>query len=339
MFINMKHRYQYLLLFFAALLIFCFFLTGCASSSTEPISRTGFYFDTVIDIKVYDKTDETLLDECMKMCAHYDNLLSTTKENSDVWNINHAEGKPVKVDPETILLLQKALYYANLTDGRFDPTIGGVSSLWNFSGNTPGPVPDEKKIAEALRHVSYHDIVLDASADTITLSDPETQLDLGAIAKGYIADQLKKYLKKEGVASAIINLGGNVLLVGSKPDGSAFNIGIQKPFADNSTYITTVSASDQSLVSSGSYERYFEQNGKMYFHILDSATGYPVDTDLVGVTILSAESVDGDGLSTTCFILGLDKGMKLIESIPGTDAVFITKDDQLHYSSGFPKNQ
>ena len=337
MYITPKRLYKYPLSCFALFLIFCLILTGCTAVPAEPISRTGFYFDTVIDIKIYDNSNENLLDECMKICSHYDNLLSTTKENSDIWNINHAAGKPVKVDHETILLLQKALYYADLTDGRSDPTIGGVSSLWNFSGNTPGPVPDEKKIAEALKHVSYKDIALDSSTDTVRLSDPCTQLDLGAIAKGYIADQLKKYLKKEGVTSAIINLGGNVLLVGKKPDGFDFTIGIQKPFADNSTYITTVSASDRSLVSSGSYERYFEQNGKMYFHILDSATGYPVETDLVGVTILSDESVDGDGLSTTCFILGLDKGMKLIESIPGTEAVFITKDDQLHYSSGFPQ--
>ena len=337
MHINMKHLYRYPLSCFVLFLIFCFIFTGCTATPAEPISRTGFYFDTVINITIYDKSDETLLDSCMKMCSHYDNLLSTTKENSDIWNINHAGGKPVKVDPETILLLQKALFYADLTNGRFDPTIGGVSSLWNFSGNTPGPVPDKKKIAEALEHVSYKNILLDSSAGTVTLSDPLTRLDLGAIAKGYIADQLKKYLKKEGVASAIINLGGNVLLVGNKPDGSDFTVGIQKPFADNSTYIAAVSASDCSLVSSGSYERYFEQDGKMYFHILDSATGYPVDTDLVGVTILSDQSVDGDGLSTACFILGLDKGMKLIESIPGTEAVFITKDDQLHYSSGFPQ--
>ena len=337
MHINMKHLYRYPLSCFVLFLIFCFIFTGCTATPAEPISRTGFYFDTVINITIYDKSDETLLDSCMKMCSHYDNLLSTTKENSDIWNINHAGGKPVKVDPETILLLQKALFYADLTNGRFDPTIGGVSSLWNFSGNTPGPVPDKKKIAEALEHVSYKNILLDSSAGTVTLSDPLTRLDLGAIAKGYIADQLKKYLKKEGVASAIINLGGNVLLVGNKPDGSDFTVGIQKPFADNSTYIAAVSASDCSLVSSGSYERYFEQDGKMYFHILDSATGYPVETDLVGVTILSDESVDGDGLSTTCFILGLDKGMKLIESIPGTEAAFITKDEHLHYSSGFPQ--
>ena len=337
MHINMKHLYRYPLSCFVLFLIFCFIFTGCTSTPAEPISRTGFYFDTVINITIYDKSDETLLDSCMKMCSHYDNLLSTTKENSDIWNINHAGGKPVKVDPETILLLQKALFYADLTNGRFDPTIGGVSSLWNFSGNTPGPVPDKKKIAEALEHVSYKNILLDSSAGTVTLSDPLTRLDLGAIAKGYIADQLKKYLKKEGVASAIINLGGNVLLVGNKPDGSDFTVGIQKPFADNSTYIAAVSASDCSLVSSGSYERYFEQDGKMYFHILDSATGYPVDTDLVGVTILSDQSVDGDGLSTACFILGLDKGMKLIESIPGTEAAFITKDEHLHYSSGFPQ--
>ncbi|MCH4190862.1 MAG: FAD:protein FMN transferase [Butyrivibrio sp.] len=309
--------------------------SGCTVKKSGPISRTGFYFDTVISIAIYDSENETILDGCMKMASHYDQLLSAQKEGSDIWNVNHAKGKPVTVDSDTADLLQKALYYARLSGGRFDPTLGGVSSLWNFNGQTPGPVPAASDISSALTHVGYQNIEL--SGNTVTLKDPDTQIDLGAIAKGYIADQIKSYLQKQGVKSAIINLGGNVLLVGSKPDHEEFTIGIQKPFADNSTYITTVSASDLSIVSSGTYERYFEQDGKKYHHILDPSTGYPVENHLLGVTILSKLSVDGDGLSTTCFVLGLDEGMKLIESLPDTEAVFITDDDQLHYSSGFPQ--
>jgi thiamine biosynthesis lipoprotein len=309
--------------------------SGCTVKKSGPISRTGFYFDTVISIAIYDSENETILDGCMKMASHYDQLLSAQKEGSDIWNVNHAKGKPVTVDSDTADLLQKALYYARLSGGRFDPTLGGVSSLWNFNGQTPGPVPAASDISSALTHVGYQNIEL--SGNTVTLKDPDTQIDLGAIAKGYIADQIKSYLQKQGVKSAIINLGGNVLLVGSKPDHEEFTIGIQKPFADNSTYITTVSASDLSIVSSGTYERYFEQDGKKYHHILDPSTGYPVENHLLGVTILSKLSVDGDGLSTTSFVLGLDEGMKLIESLPDTEAVFITDDDQLHYSSGFPQ--
>ena len=309
--------------------------SGCTMKKSGPISRTGFYFDTVISIAIYDSEDETILDGCMKMASHYDQLFSAQKEGSDIWNVNHAKGKPVTVDSDTADLLQKALYYARLSGGRFDPTLGGVSSLWNFNGQTPGPVPAASDISSALTHVGYQNIEL--SGNTVTLKDPDTQIDLGAIAKGYIADQMKSYLQKQGVKSAIINLGGNVLLVGSKPDHESFTVGIQKPFADNSTYITTVSASDLSIVSSGTYERYFEQDGKKYHHILDPSTGYPVENHLLGVTILSKRSVDGDGLSTTCFVLGLDEGMKLIESLPDTEAVFITDDDQLHYSSGFPQ--
>ena len=160
-------------------------------------------------------------------------------------------------------------------------------------------------------------------------------INLGAIAKGYIADKMKDYLLEEGVESAIIDLGGNVLCVGQRPDGSPFRIGVQMPFADRSETAAVMEISDKSVVSSGIYERYFEQDGVLYHHILNPSTGYPYENDLVSVTIISDESVDGDGLSTTCFALGLDKGMELINSLPDVQAVFITEDYQLHYSEDF----
>ena len=142
---------------------------------------------------------------------------------------------------------------------------------------------------------------------------------------------------ENGVESAVINLGGNVLCVGSRPDGTPFRVGLQRPFADRNETIATIEVSDLSVVSSGIYERYFEQDGQLYHHILDPATGYPCENNLVAVTILSEESTDGDGLSTTCFALGLEKGMELIESLENVEAMFITEDNELHYSSGFPQ--
>ena len=134
--------------------------SGCTMKKSGPISRTGFYFDTVISIAIYDSEDETILDGCMKMASHYDQLFSAQKEGSDIWNVNHAKGKPVTVDSDTADLLQKALYYARLSGGRFDPTLGGVSSLWNFNGQTPGPVPAASDISAALTHVGYQNIGL-----------------------------------------------------------------------------------------------------------------------------------------------------------------------------------
>ncbi len=310
-------------------------ISGCGIvNSSEPISRTGFYFDTIIQITLYNTSDEGLLDECMNMCDYYENLLSAHVDDSDITKINTAEGQPVEVSAETIELLNIALEYAELSDGAFDPTIGSVSLLWDFDSDEH-IVPDESAISEALTHVDYHNITIEGN--TVTISDPETNIDLGAIAKGYIADKLKAYLVSQNVTSGIINLGGNVLLIGSKPDGSDFSIGIQKPFADTSTSITGVKASDKSVVSSGTYERYFEVDGKFYHHILDTSTGYPLDNGLIGITILSDNSVVGDALSTTCFSLGMEKGMKLIESLDGIEVLFITEDYEIHTSSGWPE--
>ena len=164
-------------------------------------------------------------------------------------------------------------------------------------------------------------------------------MDLGFIAKGFIADRLKESLLEKGVESALINLGGNILAVGSKPDGSPFEIGVRKPFDTQNTALTTLSLSDRSLVSSGVYERYFEKDGKRYHHLLDPFTGYPVENGLLGVTILSSSSMEGDALSTTAFVLGPEEGMALIESLPDTEAVFITEDYKLHYSSGLSGKQ
>ena len=309
-------------------------LSGC-SRSNEPVSKTGFYFNTVISITLYDQSKSALIDEAFKECEKYEQLLSRTIEGSDIWNINHSNGMPTTVAPETASLIQTALTYCEATDGAIDITLAPLSDLWNFSSDEPKSVPDDMAIQDCLPHIDYHMVKIDGS--TVTLSDPDAAIDLGFIAKGYIADQIKTFLTEKGVTSAIINLGGNVLTIGEKPDHTPYTIGIQKPFDDRNTPITEVSVTDSSVVSSGIYERYFQLNGKLYHHILNPATGYPYENNLLGVTILSRSSTDGDGLSTTCFVLGLKKGMDLIESMPDVEALFITDDYELHYSSGFPK--
>ena len=160
-------------------------------------------------------------------------------------------------------------------------------------------------------------------------------IDLGAIAKGFIADRIKEYLLENNVQSALINLGGNVLLVGSKPNGDDFKVGIQKPFEDRNETIAIMELSDVSIVSSGIYERYFKQDDILYHHILNPSTGYPYDTGLTAVTVITNHSVDGDALSTTAFALGLEQGMEFINSLEDVYAVFITKENELYYSDGF----
>lgn len=304
-------------------------LAGCSSPHTASAKATGFYFDTIISVTIYHQDSDRLATKCMELAEHYEKLLSPTIEGSDVWNINHSGGSSVTVDKDTLSLLNVALDYARLSDGLVDPTVGGLSQLWNFGSDNQEIIPDKELILDALTHVNYHAIVI--QDDQVILRDPSAQIELGFIAKGFIADKIKDFLLSEGVTSALINLGGNVLTIGNRPDGTPFRIGIQKPFSDSGTSALTLDLSDVSVVSSGNYERYFEQNGKLYHHILSTSTGYPVESGLSQVTIISSSSVTGDALSTLCFILGYEKAASLLENYPDIQAVFITKDGQLLY--------
>ena len=315
------------------ILFFSLLLTGCGQQKNEKISKSDFYFDTVITVTLYDPTQEDLLNGCFDLAKKYANLFSATIDTSDISRINAAKGKPVTVAPETIELLKKGLYYGDLSGGRFDVTLRQLSALWNFSENK-GEIPKEEDIQRAVDTIDYHNIEI--SENQVTLKNKKAAVDLGGIAKGYIADKMKQYLNENGVNAGIINLGGNVLTIGKK-EQKPYKIGIQKPFSEAGTLLFSVDISDQTVVSSGTYERYFTANDKIYHHILDVSTGYPYDNGLIGVTVICENSVDGDGLSTTCFTLGLTDGMKLIESLEDTEAVFITNDYKLHMSSGMGK--
>lgn len=312
-------------------LIYGVYRNSSVEETDTSISKTGFYFDTVIKITLYNSDDADYLDGCFALADKYENLLSATIESSDVSKINAANGSPVTVSPETAELIREGIDYGTLSSGQFDITIGKLSSLWDFSEN-PGIVPDADAIVSAVSTIHYQNITV--SGNTVTLNDPDAAIDLGGIAKGFIADKMKAYLNENGITSGIINLGGNVLIIGPKEDGSDYRIGIQKPFSDTGTALATVSIPDGTVVSSGVYERYFKKDGVLYHHLLNPKTGYPYENDLTGVTIICSRSVDGDGLSTTCFSLGLEDGMKLIESLPDTEAIFITSDGELHTSSG-----
>lgn len=323
-------------------IFFLFFLTGC-NAKEEPLTQTGFYFDTIIQVTLYDEKKAGCLDDCMELAEKYEKMLSPSLEGSDIWKINHSSGTPVTVSDETIYLLKTALAYCEMTDGQIDITIEPLNSLWDFHADPSSSavpdndgqdsrLPDKKAIAEALNHVDYHSVVIDGN--TVTLQDPQSAVNLGFIAKGYIADKMKEYLLSQNVENAIINLGGNLLAVGTKPDGSPYQFGIQKPFDKHGAVITVLPVNDLSAVSSGVYERYFYQDDVLYHHILNPQNGYPIQNELLGVTILSDSSMTGDALSTTCFVLGLDKGMALIESLDHVEAVFITTDYELHFTSG-----
>ena len=339
---------------FTASLILCpAVLSGCstqtksgkntAADSQEPISTTAIKLNTAVTVTIYDSQDRNLLTECMNLCDKYEKIFSRTASDSELYKLNHRQLTPVNGTEDTYQvsdslaeLVSEGLDYSELSEGAFDIAIEPLTSLWDFTAEDP-QVPEESLIQAALPKCDYHNISVDRVKNEITLKTDDTAIELGSIAKGYIADRLKDYLVSQNVKSAIINLGGNVLCIGEKPDNSAFKIGIQKPFADRSETIAVMDIKDKSVVSSGIYERCFEQNGTLYHHLLNPETGYPYDNGLIAVTIISDKSVDGDALSTTCFALGLEDGMKLAESLNDVQAFFVTSDYEIHYTKDFQK--
>ena len=246
------------------------------------------------------------------------------------------------MDVDTYRLLQKALYYAEVSDGAFDPTIGTVTDLWNFHADTDKAVPDEVSLQNALSHVDYKKVILTEKKQKyyVQLLDKDSRIDLGGIAKGYIADKLKELYLSRGAKSGIINLGGNVLLIGSKPaesgSSSSYTTGVQRPFGDASDPIVRLSLEDRSVVTSGIYDRFFEKDGRIYHHILNAKTGMPVENNLYSATIVSKSSADGDALSTISYMLGTETGMELINSIPDTYVLYVTDKYEIVSSEDFP---
>ena len=289
--------------------------------------------NTFVTVTLYDTDDQEILDGCFDLCAEYENLLSRTKETSEIYRLNHrAEGeRSLQVSEKTAQVIAKGLEYSRLSDGAFDITIEPLSSLWDFTAENP-QVPPEEAIREARERVNYRNVSVEGNV--VTFADDVTTIDLGAIAKGFIADEIKAYLIEEGVRSAIINLGGNVLCVGARPDETPFRIGIQRPFAERNEVAGALDIEDMSVVSSGVYERHFIQDGVNYHHLLNPRTGYPYENGLVQVTIISRDSVDGDGLSTTCFALGIEEGSELLESLEDTYGIFMTEDGETYYTEG-----
>lgn len=357
---NRSHSRFFYLILCTVLVCPMLLFTGCenitdADTSTtgnEPINISSIKLNTAVQITIYDSQDKALLDDCLALCDKYELVFSRTNEKSELYKLNHrkdtsdkdpnADGQttpyPVSgtadtwhISEDLASLLSQGLSITRESDGAFDIAIAPLTSLWDFTAEDP-KVPDDAAIQKALPLCSSDGVTIDGQ--DITLPSDDIQFDVGAIAKGYIADRMKDLLVKKGVKSAIINLGGNVLCIGSKPDGTPFKVGIQKPFADRNETEAVMDITGKSVVSSGIYERCFKQGGKLYHHILNPQTGYPYDNGLISVTIISDQSVDGDALSTTCFALGLEDGLKFAEK-KGVQAVFITEDYELHYTDGF----
>ena len=328
-------------------------LAGCSRAggkAPEPVMGDGYYLDTICTISIYrmadgqgevkaaaDMSDEAnaVISEAFDLCSDLESKISRTRKDSDISRLNNAKGEWVDVSEDTRELLQKGIEYSDSSGGSFDITVGGVTEQWDFHApEGEAKIPDAEALAEAVKHINYRNIVIEGNK--VRLTDPETKLDLGGVAKGYIGDRMSELLESKGVVSAVINLGGNVICIGGKTDEDDFAIGVETPFSDRKEIIGKNDARDKTLVTSGVYERQIEVDGKKYHHILDTKTGWPVGTDLDAVTLIAdkGHSGDFDALSTTCFILGADEGMKLIEGQDGIEGVFVLSDGDIRTTSG-----
>lgn len=314
-----------------AIALFLILMLLCAACTPQPQknSISGFYFDTVVTITAY--APQSVLEAALALCAEYEALLSKTRDTSDVYRINHANGEAVAVSEAAITILHIANEISKRSGGAFDVTVAPAVALWDFTGES-AVLPDDAALRNAVSHIGYQHITIHDDRVTIPKG---AELDLGGVAKGYIADEIAAYLTDQGVSSFLLNFGGNVIACGIKPDGSKWNIGIQDPAKPSGAYLITLEASHSAVVTSGTYERGFDLNGVRYHHILDPNTGWPVQNGLISVSIIAERSVYADALSTACFVMGEADGLALIEDMPQTEAVFLYEDGTMHCSSGF----
>ena len=286
--------------------------------------RSSFLMDTIVDIKVYGEKAEEIVEKSFARMREIEDEMSRSKESSYISKINKNAGKKaVKVDEDTFRVIEKALKYAELTNGKFDPTIGPVVSLWGI-GTKDARVPSDQEINDTKNLVNYKMVELNKDQRKVKLLKKNMKLDLGAIAKGYAADEVRKIMDENNAVSAFVNLGGNVLVYGDKTDGSLWNVGIQDPRESRGSVAGSIEVADKTIVTSGNYERYFKEDGKIYHHILNPDTGRPSRNNLLSVSIITKDSFDADVISTSAFILGLDKGMELINNMDNVEAIFIT---------------
>lgn len=300
-------------------------LSVTGSRRASAVTRSEFLLDTVCTVTLYDRQadGEAILDEVFALCRRYEQTWSATVSGSDVDRINRSGGRPVSVSPETERLLADALSFCSLSGGRFDITIYPVKRLWHFDGES-GSLPDPDALADALARVNYRQVRLDG--ETVTLPEGAA-IDLGAMAKGCIADRMADCLRQRGVRSAVIDLGGNLYVIGGKPDGRPWQIGIKEPFGTGQA--ATLTVTDASVVTSGTYQRYMTVDGKRYHHLLDPATGYPCDTGLDSVSVTGACSEVCDALSTVCMLVGWRDSQGILKDYPDYRAVFVTSDGRV----------
>lgn len=286
---------------------------------------------TVITVRAFGSHAKEGVEAAFSRAAELEQIFSNTISDSEVCRVNQAAkaavGTEIPVSEEFAAVLAESLKYGEMSGGALDCTIGDLIDLWGI-GTDHAAIPPEEQIQALLRPDGWKDVTLDTEARAVSFANDAVTLNFGAVAKGYISDEMKTAMQDAGVTSGLMSLGGNVMTLGTKPDGSSWAVAITDPFSPDDL-IASLQVTDQAVVTSGNYEKYFEENGKRYHHILDPVTGAPSESDVVSTTIIASSGMDCDALSTTCYLLGSEKGMALINSLDGIEAVFVKADGTL----------
>ncbi len=326
-------------LLFAATLLLIAVFAGMAQQKRRaaeiPHTRETYGLGTVICLTYYGPQGPNALEDGLESLQHMEKLFSRHLEDSEIYRVNKDSGSGLAVSSsaELFSLVQRALFWAQRTQGAFDPTVGPLVDLWDITGKNPR-VPSQEDIDKARELIDYRSINLEELESAIALPRSGQSLDLGAIAKGFAADELRRHAQSLGVQRGLIDLGGNILVFGSRPGGGQWRVGIQDPERRRGEILGLVTLPQGSVVTSGAYERFFMEEGQRYHHLLDPATGWPARSGLKSVTVVSQSSADGDALSTALFVLGCQKAMELVESLEGVEALFVTDDNEVICSSG-----
>lgn len=330
--------------------IACLLLAGCGSTkaetntgsadgantttqttdSSEPVTREVYAMDTVMTITAYGENAQQGVDDAVAEINRLDNLLSIGKEDSEISKLNKSGS--AQVSDDTAVMVSQALDLFDSTDGAFDITVLPLMELWGFT-TQDYHVPTDAELTETLQRVGADKVTWDEDTKTLTLAEGQ-EIDLGGIAKGYTSSRIMDIFEEDGVTCGMVSLGGNVHLKGTKEDGSNWRVGIQDP--DNTEdVLAVVEVSDCAVITSGGYERYFEQDGVTYHHILNPATGKPSDSGLTSVTIVSKDGTLADGLSTSLFVMGKDKAIEYWRQHSDEfDTVLVDEDRNIYVTEG-----
>ncbi len=305
--------------------IFCVCILGCEKSETEYFES----MDTFMKVQCYGKNPSEANDIAQKKIGELNVLISVTKPESDIYKINNATSFPVEVSDDTISVIKDSIKIAKMTNGAFNPVLYPITKAWGFT-TKQYRVPSDSEIAELLQLTNYNDVEI--KGNSVYLK-PGMMFDLGGIGKGWAGDEAIKILRQNGVKSAILDLGGNVQTIGSKPDGTAWQVGLQNPWGEGA--VAALKIKNEAMITSGGYVRYFTgDDGKKYIHIMNGITGRPVENDIVSSTIITETGIYADGLSTATYVLGKEKSIELWKKHKNFEMILLSPDKSICYTKG-----